>query len=145
MFFFHSSIMVVVVGWWSPVYIIYIWSIHMFLHVCRIRRWDVGGKWARYLSALDLFFFPGGKGSAARAERRVGLMCIFGKGWAVEMCNWVETNPLLREDSHFDRYTLATFLIWEPKMQVWKMIVLFNRVIFRFYVKFQGCMFQRCF
>ncbi len=29
-------------------------------------------------------------------------------------------------------------LTWNPKMEVWKMIVLFNWVIFRFHVNFQG-------
>ena len=31
-------------------------------------------------------------------------------------------------------------LTWNPKMEVWKMIFLFNWVIFRFHVNFQGCM-----
>ena len=30
-------------------------------------------------------------------------------------------------------------LIWNPKMEVWKMIILFNWAVFRFHVKFQGC------
>ena len=30
-------------------------------------------------------------------------------------------------------------LTWNPKMEVWKMIFLFNWVIFRFHVNFQGC------
>ena len=31
-------------------------------------------------------------------------------------------------------------LTWNPKMEIWKMIFLFNWVIFRFHVNFQGCM-----
>ena len=30
---------------------------------------------------------------------------------------------------------------WNPKMEVWKMIFLFNGVIFRFHVNFPGCNF----
>ena len=30
-------------------------------------------------------------------------------------------------------------LTWNPKMEVWKMIVLFKHVIFRFHVSFRGC------
>ena len=30
-------------------------------------------------------------------------------------------------------------LTWNPKMEVWKMIFLFNWVTFRFHVNFQGC------
>ena len=30
-------------------------------------------------------------------------------------------------------------LTWNPNMEVWKMMFLFNWVIFRFHVNFQGC------
>ena len=35
-------------------------------------------------------------------------------------------------------YTPEKFT-WNPKMEVWKMMFLFNRVIFRFHVNIQGC------
>ena len=31
---------------------------------------------------------------------------------------------------------------WNPKMEIWKMIFLFNGVIFRFHDNFHGCMFR---
>ena len=34
---------------------------------------------------------------------------------------------------------LSKSVIWNPKMEVWKMIFLFYWVIFRFHVNFPGC------
>ena len=42
--------------------------------------------------------------------------------------NQADTNPI-----HPGKLT------WNPKMEVWKMIFLFNWVILRFHVNFQGC------
>ena len=42
-----------------------------------------------------------------------------------------------------DEYTLENYG-WNPKMEVSKMIFLFNCVIFRFHVNFQGCNLFAC-
>ena len=36
-------------------------------------------------------------------------------------------------------------LTWNPKMEVCKMMFLFNWVMFRFHVNFRGCTQQKCF
>ena len=43
------------------------------------------------------------------------------------------------KDSIHDFYVHPWKLTWNPKMEVWKMIILFNWAVFRFHVKFQGC------
>ena len=62
----------------------------------------------------------------------------------------VETSPslmvegmarisILRRPCFFGHFLHPWKLTWNPKMKVWKMIILFKQVMFRFHVNFPGC------
>ncbi len=70
-----------------------------------------------------------------------------------EKSGWLSTNYTFSEKSQFFlsvkvkqkilSYTRWRITILNPKMEVWKMMFLFNWVIFRFHVDFQGYKIQR--
>lgn len=125
-FFTNSSIMVVVVGWWSPVYIIYI-TVHIFLHVCRIRRWDVGGsgKWAaRYFSFFfDLFFWN------LEGKEEELVWCAFLGRVEQLRCAFLAWNK------PFGRCTLENYILETKKCRYGRWLSS-SIGSFRFYIKF---------
>ena len=109
-------------------------------------RWKPRG-WER---ALDLqildpkwYLFPetNSKCSWKSIVGSDGRWKSFSKGFDL-FCRWLLT-VCFREGTVTSRMKCLHpgRLTWNLKMMVWKMIFLFNWVIFRFYVKFRGCMF----